>query len=43
MQNLDYGLSFLSVKGLRRLQSKRSALLGLLVVCILMPVKCGSG
>jgi hypothetical protein len=43
MQDLDHGLPFLSVKGLWRLRSNCSAVLGLLVVCIVVPVKCGSG
>jgi hypothetical protein len=42
MQDFDHGLSFLSVKGLWRFRSNCSALLGLLVVYIVVPVKRGS-
>jgi hypothetical protein len=43
MQDLDHGLSFSSIKGLRGLRSHRNALLGWTGVAMLMPVKCGSG
>jgi hypothetical protein len=43
MKDLDHGLSFFSIKGLRRLRSHRNAVLGWGAVGILMPVKCGSG